>query len=623
MRKKYSQQKYKEEQAANVKLSDSLSQVNTEIESLRSNLKSLKAEEVQKSKELSELQSCLESTKLEFANKQTIMEQQIGALRFQLSSHQMEADLAMDGYRQQQEDLQKMSQTISSQEKTVATIEMQLDTLQTEKSLDTDRHQQQVEELISLLDDKELDLVSLCEEIEAYKKRCSELTESHETLNQKMIELKLGKGERLAEAENELHQLRDENVILKKRLIKLIKDKDSLWQATDALIFRQKKLSEVKWLDSSKIDNCMGCRAAFSLLLRKHHCRLCGQVYCYQCSDNWVNTAASGKKSRVCNLCYIEHTNSDLPAALNSSNITDTNSGLHYSPVTLHDTSWSRDSGGKYSPPSGANRSTVSSTAAGDTSQSTDSLTLDVSSTGDTTSDNTDTGLQAPVSDDVTEGVEAECTQVTSDPGGVVSQATGRASDPGGVVSQATGRASDPGGVVSQATGIASEPDSVNNQPADNIVSNGFNDFGVEGEVTDAVSTVSVPSATRLLKQLKVEYDSVISAESIQSDELIEISINKMSVYTVCVVVDKEETTLGWKFSSQPKAAYFQLTHKPYETSFSDASEHLIPECKCRSHRQEVQGEMISHNSGLYIFSFINKLDRKLEVQYNIRVSVN
>lgn len=37
-----------------------------------------------------------------------------------------------------------MSQTISSQEKTVATIEMQLDTLQTEKSLDTDRHQQQV-----------------------------------------------------------------------------------------------------------------------------------------------------------------------------------------------------------------------------------------------------------------------------------------------------------------------------------------------------------------------------------------------------------------------------------------------------------------------------------------------
>jgi len=79
----------------------------------------------------------------------------------------------------------------------------------------------------------------------------------------------------------------------------------------------------------------------------------------------------------------------------------------------------------------------------------------------------------------------------------VVSQATGIASDPDGVVSQATGIASDPDGVVSQATGIASEPDSVNNRPADNIVSNGFNDFGVEGEVADAVSTVSVPSATR------------------------------------------------------------------------------------------------------------------------------
>lgn len=58
-------------------------------------MKDLKTIEREKSLELSELKSTLESTKLQLTNKQNVMEQQIGALRFQLSSQQMEADLAM------------------------------------------------------------------------------------------------------------------------------------------------------------------------------------------------------------------------------------------------------------------------------------------------------------------------------------------------------------------------------------------------------------------------------------------------------------------------------------------------------------------------------------------------
>lgn len=66
-----------------------------EITALRSSLKSLKSEELERSRELTEVQSRLESTKLELGNRQTVMEQQLGALRFQLSSQQMEADLAL------------------------------------------------------------------------------------------------------------------------------------------------------------------------------------------------------------------------------------------------------------------------------------------------------------------------------------------------------------------------------------------------------------------------------------------------------------------------------------------------------------------------------------------------
>lgn len=56
-----------------------------------------------------------------------------------------------------------------------------------------------------------------------YERRCSALTETNNSLTESLVKLKLGNGEKLARAENELHQLRDDNVTLKKRLVKLIK----------------------------------------------------------------------------------------------------------------------------------------------------------------------------------------------------------------------------------------------------------------------------------------------------------------------------------------------------------------------------------------------------------------
>ena len=47
------------------------------------------------------------------------------------------------------------------------------------------------------------------------------------------------------------------------------RDKDCLWQKTDALMSRQQRLNDVKWLDGTNVLNCMGCRAQFGLLLRK------------------------------------------------------------------------------------------------------------------------------------------------------------------------------------------------------------------------------------------------------------------------------------------------------------------------------------------------------------------
>ena len=35
-----------------------------------------------------------------------------------------------------------------------------------------------------------------------------------------------------------------------------------------------------EWIKDEDVKACMGCNEAFTMLLRKHHCRYCGRIYC-------------------------------------------------------------------------------------------------------------------------------------------------------------------------------------------------------------------------------------------------------------------------------------------------------------------------------------------------------
>lgn len=43
-----------------------------------------------------------------------------------------------------------------------------------------------------------------------------------------------------------------------------------------------------KWVSDDLVENCHKCQQQFSVLVRKHHCRSCGHIYCYNCANNYV-----------------------------------------------------------------------------------------------------------------------------------------------------------------------------------------------------------------------------------------------------------------------------------------------------------------------------------------------
>uniref|UniRef100_A0A8C7R5J9 FYVE and coiled-coil domain-containing protein 1 n=1 Tax=Oncorhynchus mykiss TaxID=8022 RepID=A0A8C7R5J9_ONCMY len=134
-----------------------------------------------------------------------------------------------------------------------------------------------------------------------------EVQAAREELKKKLEQAEVDKHSHCLRTTAEIDDLYRTKSTLEERLIELIKDKDILWQKSDALEFEQKLRAEERWLQDKEATHCLGCQGHFTWWLRRHHCRLCGRIFCYYCSNNFVMTKHSGKKERCCRECYTQH----------------------------------------------------------------------------------------------------------------------------------------------------------------------------------------------------------------------------------------------------------------------------------------------------------------------------
>ncbi|XP_050996242.1 FYVE and coiled-coil domain-containing protein 1 [Acomys russatus] len=124
---------------------------------------------------------------------------------------------------------------------------------------------------------------------EYYNRLCQEVT-NRERNDQKMLA--------------DLDDLNRTKKYLEERLIELLRDKDALWQKSDALEFQQKLSAEEKGIGDMEANHCHDCKREFSWIVRRHHCRICGRIFCYYCCNNYAVTKPSGKKERCCRACF-------------------------------------------------------------------------------------------------------------------------------------------------------------------------------------------------------------------------------------------------------------------------------------------------------------------------------
>ncbi|KAF7662082.1 hypothetical protein LDENG_00246730 [Lucifuga dentata] len=243
------------------------------------------------------MQEELSKAQQEVENLQETSQEEIQALRFQLSTQSLNHS----------NQIQETTLQLETEQEKESALEIKLKLLETENR----RYCQQIEEKSiqmaqseSLIQQKEEEInqlkgnLSSSEEGRAVAERaCQELSEDlrRVTQDRKSFDLKTAA---------ELDDLYRTKINLEERLVQLIREKDALWQKTDALEFEQKLRDEETEKD---VNYCLGCNSQFSWYLRKHTCRLCGRPFCYYCCSNTVSTQQGGHRERCCKDCYNQH----------------------------------------------------------------------------------------------------------------------------------------------------------------------------------------------------------------------------------------------------------------------------------------------------------------------------
>lgn len=276
-----------------------LKDITREREELLEQNKVLETKLEQKENELTEIDACRRKS----LEKQKSLEKEVGTLTLKLDNQTTSHNHLYENYVTQQTVIEEMKKRIGEQEQMIGELEHSVEELKEDQVTEQTMFLKEVEKLQLDLASREEECSSLSDELKKLRIQADQDKEQSDHLKQQLEE----SSSIISSFEDQLKQLKVDSVELKKKIVKLVREKDTLWKQNDSLQFLQKLQATDKWMDNDEADSCLQCSTAFSFTLRKHHCRLCGRIFCHNCSNNWLMTTASSRPTRVCNACAVQH----------------------------------------------------------------------------------------------------------------------------------------------------------------------------------------------------------------------------------------------------------------------------------------------------------------------------
>lgn len=67
------------------------------------------------------------------------------------------------------------------------------------------------------------------------------------------------------------------------------------------------KVRPVDWESDYSADHCCHCFKTFTFILRRHHCRGCGKIFCAKCARHWIQLPEGlgyENPERTCDECW-------------------------------------------------------------------------------------------------------------------------------------------------------------------------------------------------------------------------------------------------------------------------------------------------------------------------------
>lgn len=280
----------------------------TELQEIRSRL------EKESAKLSEELRICKQEFEKEVANlkdaKQLLIQQK---LELQGKIDNMNSTLEQEKKNQQavKDQLKKREEELK---KECAEIEAKLQSEVKDKEEENRKHEEKETKLTMQVTALNENLATMKKEWQSSQRRVSELEKQTDDLRGDIAVLEATVQnnqderrallERCIKSEGEIEKLQSKLVEMKKKLDNTTAAMQELGRENQSLQIKHTQALNRKWAEDSEVQNCMACGKGFSVTVRRHHCRQCGNIFCAECSAKNALTPSSKKPVRVCDTCF-------------------------------------------------------------------------------------------------------------------------------------------------------------------------------------------------------------------------------------------------------------------------------------------------------------------------------